>query len=68
MKNAAAKKKAAPKTKATGKKKTTPLEKQPQSKQQAATQAGIFLHTDGQWSLAYFNPDDLHSQERELFG
>jgi hypothetical protein len=25
------------------------------------------LHTDEQWSLAYFNCDDLHCVERELF-
>ena len=31
-------------------------------------QAGVFLHTDDQWSLAYFNCDDLHCVERELFG
>jgi hypothetical protein len=45
-----------------------PLQEQPQSKEQAATQAGVFLHTDGKWSLAYFNRDDLHCAERELFG
>ena len=73
MKNATAKKKAAIKKKAAPAKKaatakTAPLEKQPQSKQQAATQAGVFLHTDDQWSLAYFNTGDLHCEERELFG
>ena len=45
-----------------------PIEQQPQSKQQAATQAGLFLHTDDAWSLAYFDPKDLHCTERELFG
>lgn len=45
----------------------TPVGKQPQSKEQAATQAGVFLHTDDAWSLAYFNPGDLHCAERELF-
>jgi hypothetical protein len=44
------------------------LEQQPQSKQQAAIQAGLFLHTDDAWSMAYFNPGDLHYAERELFG
>jgi len=41
---------------------------QPQSKQQAAKQAGVFLHTDDSWSLAYFDSKDLHCVERELFG
>ena len=41
---------------------------QPQSKQQAALQAGMFLHTDDTWSLAYFDPNDLHCMERELLG
>jgi hypothetical protein len=30
-------------------------------------QAGVFLHTDDRWSLAWFNSDDLHCVERELF-
>ena len=47
---------------------TEPIQKQPQSKQQAAVQAGLFLHTDDQWSQAYFNSGDLHCEERELFG
>jgi hypothetical protein len=42
--------------------------KQPQSKQQAALQNGMFLYTDDAWSQAYFNSNDLHSVERELFG
>jgi hypothetical protein len=41
---------------------------QPQSKAQAATQVGMFLHTDDAWSQAYFNSNDLHDLERELFG
>jgi hypothetical protein len=40
----------------------------PQSKAQAATAAGVFLHTDDAWSLAYFDPKDLHHLERKLFG
>ena len=44
-----------------------PLQQQPQSKLQAATQAGVFLHTDDAWALAYFSPNDLHCEERELF-
>lgn len=45
-----------------------PLQKQPQSKTHAAVESGMFLFTDDKWSLAYFNPDDLHCEERELFG
>jgi len=48
---------------------TTPLvTAQPQSKQQAADQAHMFLHTDDAWSRTYFNDQDLHSLERKLFG
>jgi hypothetical protein len=42
--------------------------KQPQVKQQAAVAAGMFLYTDDAWSLRYFDPNDLHSKEREVFG
>ncbi len=42
--------------------------KQPQSKEKAAAKAGMFLHTDDSWSAAYFNAQDLHCMERELFG
>jgi hypothetical protein len=42
--------------------------KQPQSKKQAAIEAGMFLHTTDAWSAAYFISDDLHYMERELFG
>lgn len=41
--------------------------RQPQSKSAAAVQAGMFLHTDDAWSLAYFDPNDLHCLERKLF-
>ena len=44
------------------------MAKQPQSKQQAALQAGMFLYLNDNWSAAYFNSDDLHCMERELFG
>jgi hypothetical protein len=48
----------------------TPLvAKQPRSKQQAAIAAGKFLHADDTWSSSsYFDPDDLHCMDRELFG
>jgi hypothetical protein len=82
-KKAAAKQKAAPAKKAAKRAKSTratktagaavasssaPVEKQPQSNLQAAQQAGVFLHTDDAWSLAYFSDGDLHCEERELFG
>ena len=41
--------------------------KQPQSKPLAAVQAHLYLHTDDAWSLAYFDPDDIHHMERTLF-
>jgi hypothetical protein len=65
------KKKAAPATrgKKTAKKTTQPLvAKQPQSKQQAAVAAGMFLYTDDAWSSRYFDSGDLRCEERELFG
>lgn len=40
----------------------------PQSLEKAATKAGIFLYTNDVWSLRYFDPNDLHSFERKLFG
>jgi hypothetical protein len=68
------KKSRARKARAAAKRATAParkhrtLEQQPQNKQVAAEKAGMFLHTDDAWSAAYFNPDDLHNLERELFG
>jgi hypothetical protein len=44
------------------------VNKQPQSKQQAAESKGIFLYTDDAWSLRYFDQNDLHCKEREVFG
>jgi hypothetical protein len=41
---------------------------QPQSKQQAAVNKGMFLYTDDAWSQRYFDPNDLRHLERELFG
>jgi hypothetical protein len=41
---------------------------QPQSQQEAATRKGIFLFTDDSWSQNYFNNNDLHSLQRQLFG
>lgn len=45
-----------------------PLAEQPAVKSQAARQGGMFLYTDDKWSLAYFDKNDLHCEERELFG
>lgn len=53
---------------AAGDPKRAPILKQPQSKTKAAASSRMFLHTDDQWSLAYFNSGDLHCEERELFG
>lgn len=51
-----------------GKSSPAPIEKQPQSKQQAAQDAGMFLKNDDSWSNACWTDGDLHSKERELFG
>jgi len=51
------------------KKTTQPLiQKQPQSKMDAAKNVDMTLHTDDSWSAAYWTTGDLHCQERELFG
>jgi hypothetical protein len=44
------------------------LNKQPQVKQEAAVANGMFLYTDDAWSLRYFDQNDLHFKEREVFG
>ena len=38
------------------------------SKQQDAASAGWFLSTDDKWTKPYFDPSDLHSVDRQLFG
>ena len=48
--------------------KRAPVNKQPQNKQQAASAHGMFLYADDSWSLQYFDQNDLHSKEREVFG
>lgn len=45
-----------------------PVMKLPQSKQAAAKSAGMFLKTDDSWATAYFDPNDLHFLDRQLFG
>ena len=42
--------------------------KQPQVKQTAAVAHAMFLHADDGWSLRYFDQNDLHFLEREVFG
>jgi hypothetical protein len=44
------------------------LNKQPPQIQQAAASNGMFLYTDDAWSLRYFDQNDLHFKEREVFG
>lgn len=44
------------------------VNKQPQLKQQAATVHGMFLYTNDAWSLQYFDQNDLHFKERQVFG
>lgn len=36
--------------------------------QQAAVSAGWFLSTTDTWAGPYFDPQDLHYADRELFG
>lgn len=48
--------------------KTLLVERQPQSKEEEAVSAGMYLYTDDSWSLRYFQDGDLHCLERELFG
>ena len=48
--------------------KTEPLTSVPQSKTAAAAQVGMTLATNDQWSRAYWDENDLHFEERELFG
>jgi hypothetical protein len=51
-----------------GKSKNGLVNKQPQVKQDAAVAHGMFLYVDDAWSLRYFDPNDLHFKEREVFG
>jgi hypothetical protein len=49
---------------ATGNATTTP----PAQKQAAAVQAGWFLSTTDKWTAPYYDPADLRSVDRQLFG
>lgn len=42
--------------------------KPPAVKQGAAAEAGWFLGTDDTWAAKFFDPADLHSVDRQLFG
>lgn len=42
--------------------------KQPELKEQAAVAQKMFLYTDDAWAQHYFNQNDLHFLEREVFG
>lgn len=61
-------KKAATPASAEGKVSSGKVAKQPQVKQQAAVAHAMFLYTDDAWSLRYFDQNDLHFLEREVFG
>jgi hypothetical protein len=51
-----------------GRGKTGLVSKQKQVKQQAAVAHGMFLYIDDAWYLRYFDRNDLHFKEREVFG
>jgi hypothetical protein len=42
--------------------------KQPELKEQAAITKKMFLYTDDVWAQHYFDQNDLHFLEREVFG
>jgi hypothetical protein len=44
------------------------VNKQPQVKEQAAVAHAMFLYTDDAWAQRYFDQNDLHFLEREVFG
>lgn len=44
------------------------VDKQPQVKEQAAVAHAMFLYTDDAWALRYYDENDLHFLEREVFG
>lgn len=48
--------------------KVTPAKIKAASKQQQAVNAGWFLSTTDTWAAPYFDPNDLKSVDRELFG
>jgi hypothetical protein len=44
------------------------VDKQPQVKEQAAVAQAMFLFVDDAWAQRYFDQNDLHFLEREVFG
>jgi hypothetical protein len=44
------------------------VDKQPQVKEQAAVAREMFLYEDDTWAQRYFDQNDLHFLEREVFG
>ena len=44
------------------------LDRMANPKQEAAVAHGMFLYVDDAWSLRYFDQNDLHFKEREVFG
>jgi len=44
------------------------VDKQPQIKETAAVAHAMFLYTDDAWAQRYFDQNDLHFLEREVFG
>ncbi len=62
------KRKPAPALTSKGERKKGLVNKQPQVKQEAAVAHGMFLYTDDAWSLRYFDQNDLHFKECEVFG
>lgn len=61
-------KKATPASASKGKVSAGKVARQPQVKQQAAVARAMFLYTDDAWSLRYFDQNDMHFLEREVFG
>jgi hypothetical protein len=80
MKKASKKKSSAKKSKTTAKTKPAlvadaqgrvsggMVDKQPQVKEQAAVAREMFLYDDDAWARRYFDQNDLHFLEREVFG
>jgi hypothetical protein len=44
------------------------VDKQPQVKEKAAVAHAMFLYTNDAWAQRYFDENDLHFLEREVFG
>jgi hypothetical protein len=44
------------------------VDKQPEVKEKAAVAHAMFLFTNDAWAQRYYDPNDLHFLEREVFG